>query len=139
MSPDAIASLLPLWNARPEGIRLRRASDEELRKFEALHGPIPQDFRQFLQVFGGGAVGSEWVDGIEQLTKTHEKFKAETGPKGWQLQGVFIVGWDGSGNPFGIEMSSGAILVEDHDFGGVHEMAPSFEAFLLRGINPNAL
>ena len=44
-----------------------------------------------------------------------------------------IIGWDGAGDPFGIETSMGKLLVEDHSFGGVHEMAESLAAFLERG------
>ncbi len=47
---------------------------------------------------------------------------------------VFVIGWDGGGNPFGIHVESGKILVEDHVFGGIHDMAKSFEAFLERGL-----
>ncbi len=80
-------------------------------------------------------VGSEWVDDIERLSKTHQKFSAESGmANGWRMKGVFVIGWDGAGNPFGIHTQSGKVLVEDHNFGGVHEMAPSFEAFLVRGL-----
>jgi hypothetical protein len=55
-------------------------------------------------------------------------------PNGWTLKGVFVIGWDGAGNPFGIDGDSGRVLVEDHNFGGVHELATSFEAFLARGL-----
>ena len=48
--------------------------------------------------------------------------------------GWFVIGWDKGGNPFGIHLKSGKILVEDHDFGGIHEMASSFEAFLEQGL-----
>lgn len=54
--------------------------------------------------------------------------------RGWSMQGVVIIGWDGFGNPFGIEASSGRILVEDHNFGGIHEMADSLLALLSKGL-----
>ena len=50
------------------------------------------------------------------------------------MRGVFVVGWDGGGNPFGVDAASGAVLVEDQQFGGVHRVAESFEAFLVAGI-----
>lgn len=50
------------------------------------------------------------------------------------MRDVFIIGWDGFGNPFGIAENSGKLLVEDHNFGGIHEMAESFEAFLTKGL-----
>ena len=84
---------------------------------------------------GGGTIGSVWIDGIDELTDTHRKFNAEFEiDNGWTMDGVFVIGWDGAGNPFGIETATGKILVEDHNFGGIHEMAPSFEAFLERGL-----
>ena len=102
---------------------------------ESAFGPIPSDFRWFWMHCGGGTIGSEWVDGIDELADTHAKFNAESQiENGWTMDGVFVIGWDGSGNPFDIETSSGRILVEDHHFGGIHEMALSFEAFLERGL-----
>ena len=47
---------------------------------------------------------------------------------------VFVIGWDGAGNPFGIDRATGRVLVEDHNFGGIHEMAESFSAFLEAGL-----
>jgi hypothetical protein len=41
------------------------------------------------------------------------------------MDGVFVIGWDGGGNPFDIQATSRKVLVEDHDFGGIHEMADS--------------
>jgi hypothetical protein len=46
------------------------------------------------------------------------------------MQNVFIIGWDGAGNPFGIDERTGQILVKDHTFGGIHIMAPSLELLL---------
>lgn len=50
------------------------------------------------------------------------------------MNDVFVIGWDGGGNPFGIHIESGRIIVEDHDFGGIHDMAKSFAAFLEHGL-----
>ncbi len=44
----------------------------------------------------------------------------------------FIMGWDGWGNPYGIHTQTGEVVFEDHNFGGVHVMAASFEEFLLK-------
>lgn len=85
-------------------------------------------------MFGGGVVGAEWVDGIPQLGSTHAKFKSEFGTSGWTLKDTFVIGWDGSGNPFGLHLLSGAVVVEDHNFEGVHELASSFENFLRQGL-----
>lgn len=135
MDETTLQSLRSAWYSMSEDIRKPPASEEELCSFEAEFGPVPPVFRRFLAEFGGGVVGSEWVNGIADLARSHRKFREEFGPpRGWTMAGVFIIGWDGAGNPFGIEVSSGRVLVEDHDFGGIHEMAPSFEAFLVEGI-----
>ena len=84
---------------------------------------------------GGGHFGSEEVDDIVELTKSHAKFRREFGPpRGWTMRDVFIIGWDGFANPFGIETASGRVVVEDHNFSGIHELAPSLEEFMLRGV-----
>ncbi len=118
----------------PEGFRSRPASEEELQAFEDGFGTIPEDFRWFLKACGGGAVGSEWTDGIEELPETHRQFRKGLEDGFWTMSGVFIIGSDGGGNPYGIEVATGRIIVEDHDFGGIHEMAPSFEEFLKKGL-----
>lgn len=122
------------FESLPDGCRCARASESEVGAFEPRFGSIPGDYRWFLIECGGGTVGSEWVDGISELSETHRKYRSESqSDDGWNLRGVFIIGWDGGGNPYGIESDTGKIVVEDHDFSGVHELAPSFEAFLVRG------
>ena len=126
------AAVVAAWQVRTGAadINATPADEEELRAFEAEFGPIPADFRWFLVACGGGPVGCEWVDDIRELSATHRKFRAESGRGGWTLADVFVIGWDGAGNPYGIHTPSGRVLVEDHNFGGIHEMAPSFAAFL---------
>lgn len=129
-------ALLRAWRSRPDSIRYAPASEEQLRCFESEFGPIPSEFRRFLAEFGGGVVGREWVDGIRELPLTHRKFREEFGPPhGWSMADVFVIGWDGAGNPYGIDRSSGRVLVEDHFFGGIHQMAESLQALLEAGLN----
>jgi hypothetical protein len=126
--------ILDTWKQRPLDCRHTPGSEQQLLQFEAEVGPIPPDFRWFLATCGGGVCGSEWVDGINELPRTHRKFRAESRPGGWTMQKVFVIGWDGWGNPFGIERATGWILMEDHDFGGVHQMAESVQLFLAHGL-----
>jgi hypothetical protein len=128
-------AILEVWRSLPEEMRHAPATPARLEAFESCFGPIPDDFRWFLAECGGGAVGSEWVDGIERLAGTHRKFRQELGPGGWTSHEVFVIGWDGAGNPFGIHRAQGSVLVEDHTFGGVHKLAESFAEFLARGLN----
>lgn len=133
LSPDAKAKIEARLANFPDEVREEIASEDELQEFEAAFGEIPADYRWLLSTCGGGVVGAERVDGIAELAKTHAKFRQEFGPsRGWTMRDVFIIGWDGGGNPFGIERGSGRILVEDHDFGGIHELAGSLEEFILR-------
>lgn len=119
-------ALLAAWHDCPEDYRLQPASEEELSSFESEFGPIPPAFREYLEVCGGGIGGSpEWIDGLTELVATHRHYSTGLPEGWWTMRDVFVIGWDGSGNPFGIERSSGRILVEDHDFGGIHEMVPS--------------
>jgi SMI1 / KNR4 family (SUKH-1) len=123
--------------AMPESLRRETATEQQLREFETIYGAIPQDYRWFLLTCGGGHFASEFVDDIAELTKSHTKFRREFGPpRGWTMRNVFIFGWDGFANPFGVEINTGRVVVEDHNFGGIHELAPSLEDFMLRGDRP---
>lgn len=126
-------ALLAKWQTFPEEDRHPPATEDELQAFEVEFGPIPPAFREYLAVCGGRiGGGGEWIDGLPELPDSHRQFQAESGF--WTMRGVFIIGYDGGGNPFGIELSSGRVLVEDHDFGGIHEMASSFLTLLARGL-----
>ena len=135
MDEEARKAIRDAFQELPEGVRCIPAVEVDLQHFEIKFGRIPADFRWFLSHCGGGTIGAEWIDGITELARSHTKYQDErTAPNGWSMQGVFVIGWDGAGNPIGIEKSTGRILVEDHHFGGVHEMAPSLEEFLKRGL-----
>ncbi len=79
-------------------------------------------------ICGGGVVGSEWVDDIHQLRKSHLKFKDEEG----DVESFFIFGWDGAGNPLLIDRDTDEVFTFDHNFGGRHSLAPSFTDFYLK-------
>ncbi|MFN9718967.1 MAG: SMI1/KNR4 family protein [Planctomycetota bacterium] len=109
------------------------ATASDLFAFESAFVPIPDDLRWFPAV-RRGTIGSEWVDGIDELVDTHRNFRSEFHIRnGWTMHGVFVIGWDGAGNPFAIETVTGEILVEDRNFGGIYEMSPSFAESLERG------
>ena len=71
-------------------------------------------------------IGSEWIDGIRELPKSHRRFIEGRDRGFYTLKNFFLIGWDGGGNPYCIETSSGKVVTEDHDFGGVHTVADSF-------------
>ena len=115
-----------LWHPvfGPGDRNIPTATEEQLEAFESTHYSIPEEYRWFLKHLGGGGV--EPLHTITELPQSHLKFHSE----GWHLPNTFIIGWD-NGNPFGIEQSTGEILITDHDFGGVHLIAPSLAAYLL--------
>lgn len=131
--------ILNLWAQWPDAGKYPPATESQIEAFKEEHGHIPEDFRWFLLHCGGGVVGAEWVDNVDALDRTHETFNAESEtPNGWTMRDVFVIGWDGAGNPFGIHRKTGQVLVEDHTFGGICELAPSFYAFLYEGLSGGA-
>lgn len=128
------ALILKLWLARPEEIRYVPATEDALSSFEKEFGQIPEDFRWFLAACGGGVVGSEWVDGIDQLAGSHRKYLRERSADGWKAN-FFLIGWNGAGHPFGIDRATGELVAEPEGRDGeVHWLSPSIEAFLLEGL-----
>jgi hypothetical protein len=126
--------IIAAHRALPEDVRSAPATVEELAAFESEFGPIPRPYRWYLEHCGGGVAGSEWLDNIHELPVSHRRFQEESGHGGWTMQDVFIIGWDGRGNPFGVSAKTGEILVEDHDFGGIHVLAASVLEFLARAM-----
>lgn len=133
--PGLEALIAAAHRALPEEVRSAPATQEELSAFESNFGPIPPAYRWYPEQCGGGVAGAEWLDNVHQLAVSHRKFRDESGGRGWRMRGVFIVGWDGAGNPLGIDTSTGEVRVEDHDFGGIHVIAPSFAEFLAQAMN----
>jgi len=133
MTPTQQSQILEAHSVLPGSCRYAPATPEQLAAFEAEFGAIPSDFRWYLGAWGGGVVGSEWVDDITRLRNSHLKFRREAAmASGWKKKDLFVIGWDGSGNPMGIDAGTGRVIVEDHDFGGVHVLADSLAEFLLR-------
>ena len=118
----------------PDSVRVPPATTAQLSRFEQQFGTIPAEFKWFLSTCGGGVVGPESLDGIDELPESHQKYRKEFGPNGWSMQNVFIIGWDGAGNPIAIDKTTGRVLVEDHNFGGIHEVGTSLYDFLEKQI-----
>ena len=112
------------------------ATEEQLLDFEARFGPIPSDYRWFLENFGGG--GPDELPTIENLPEEQKAFLDQAEDRTLSPSEFFLIGWDGFGDPFGIERATGRILTEYHDCAGlVDVMAPSFEALCLEWIHGN--
>jgi hypothetical protein len=119
----------------PENCRRRRASPEELAAFENEFGAIPADYRWYLVECGGGVIGSEWIDGIGELAATHRKVREAQRRGFYRIAQFFPLGWDGFGNAYGYDLQTGRIVMEDHNFGGVHEIATGlYELICKKGL-----
>lgn len=128
-------SIVEAHSALPDGCRCAPASDEALAAFEAQFGPIPPDYRWYLRRCGGGVIGSEWIDGIKDLAETHRQVREGQQNGFYALRDFFPIGWDGGGNPYGFDLKSGRIVTEDHDFGGIHDVASDFfDLLTLKGL-----
>ena len=135
MNPHRRTAFRRAYSSMPSELRCPPAEEQELLEFEARFGTIPLEYRWFLAECGGGVVGSERIDCIRELKRTHERFAEEREAGFWDLLGnVFIIGTDGFGNYFGIDCDSGKIVTQDHDFGGLHVMFGSLEEFLTVGL-----
>jgi len=109
------------------------ASESKLIEFEKQFRPIPEDMRWLLKNVGGGYVTAEPTYNIEKLFKAHRDY--ELSPNVKSFFPVFSLGVDGGGNFFGLEDGGVRVLIWDHDFGGVYELAPTFDSFILDGPN----
>ncbi len=67
MDDDTKQRIIEAYWSLPEDLRQSPATEQQLRAFEAAFGPIPPDYRWFLRTCGGGVVGSERIDGIDEL------------------------------------------------------------------------
>ena len=116
----------------PEDCRYTAASAEELDDFESDFGAIPSDYRWYLAECGGGVIGCEWIDGIEELTSTHRKVQEGQRRGFYRIPRFFPLGWDGAGNPSGYNQETGHIVTEDHDSGGIYDLASDFYSLLCK-------
>lgn len=113
-------------------------SPEEIELAQiALGVRFSEDYREFLEKFGGGIVGPYPIFGLRRsepmdehlwsvvdVTK-HFRGQSWPGSDGW-----YVISMDHAGNPMG-EEDSGRVLSYDHDAGEMVEIAPNFEAYLL--------
>jgi hypothetical protein len=101
---------------------------QDVDRLLAQYGVKEPLYRQWLIETGGGPIGPDWYDSLSELEEGQRKLAKE----GWSIQG-FVIGWNGAGNPVALQ-NDGTILVEDHNFGGIHVIANSFRELLASNI-----
>lgn len=102
----------------------------------ALGVPFVGDYREFLLMFGGAMVGPYPIFGLRpvevmgndhwsvvDVTK-HYRNDGVPGTKDW-----VVFSEDHAGNPVGMD-EKGAVWIHDHDFGGISNLASSFEEYV---------
>ena len=94
----------------------------------ARYGIKNSVYRDWLIATDGGPIKSEWFDSVSELEGSQIKLSSEP----WTMKG-FVIGWDGAGNPICI-LENGSVATEDHNFGGIHVLANSFDLLLSEGV-----
>lgn len=98
--------------------------------------PFPEDYREFLLRYGGATVGPYPVFGLRPTDVMDDDrwsvldVTSEVRSSG--LDGVsnwIVFSEDHAGNPIGMD-ADGKVWIFDHDFGGVTELAESFEEYV---------
>ena len=113
-------------------------SPEEVRKAEAVLGVnFPNDYRQFIERFGGAVVRGTSIFGLRQPNLMPDEpssvvdqslaFRQEL-PTAYAS--IVVISVDGSGNAIGFLPSDPSVFVFDHNFGGRSDLAPTFDAYM---------
>lgn len=115
------------------------ATREEVDQLESSIGfRLPDDYREFVERFGGAIVGPFSVYGVQgsdamgddesSALDVTNRFRSD----GWQgTDQWLVVSMDHSGNPVGLDRE-GKVWISDHDAGAIQELAPTFEDYLRR-------
>ena len=130
MTPSEQQQIKYAHYSLPNHCRRDPASPEQLAAFETEFGPIPTDYRWYLAECGGGVIGSERIDGIKELASTHRKVRQAQTRGFYPIPRFFPLGWDGFGNVYGYNLETGHIIMQDHNFGGIHELADGLYALI---------
>ena len=111
-------------------------TDKEIAEAsERLEIPFPNDYVEFLRMFGGAMVGPYPVFGLRPVdVMEDERWSVVEITEATRASLNEAAGWvvfseDHGGNPIGFD-SSGIIVIYDHDFGGTSKLADDFEGYL---------
>ena len=112
------------------------AKDEVNAAAHEIGLPFPEGYREFLLRYGGAMVGPYPVFGLRPSDVMEDDrwsvvdVTSEVRSSG--LDGVsnwIVFSEDHAGNPVGMD-GDGKVWIFDHDFGGVTELAASFEEYI---------
>jgi len=112
-------------------------SDEEIDAASQKIGiQFPEDYRQFLQRYGSAMVGAYPIFGLRPVAvlgkrrwsvlEMTNQFRSSSSD---EFSDWIVFSEDHAGSPIGMD-TKGKVWINDHDFGGVTELADSFEEYI---------
>lgn len=114
------------------------ATDAQIRDAESqISCRFHVDYIEFLTIYGCGIVGRKSIFGIgmiEDMGVGETVVEQTVWYRGDGWPGVeywYVISSDGYGNPIGIR-PDGAVMISDHDHGGVDKLADGFEEFIVK-------
>jgi len=116
----------------------------EVRQAEAALGVLfPDDYRRFIERFGGAVIRGTSIFGLRQPDLMAEEpssvvdqsiaFRQEL-PE--PFANIIVISVDDAGNPIGFLPSNPSVITFDHNFGGRYELAATFEDYLRHLFTP---
>lgn len=138
MSPETIRRLDDLFRTMPVLLGGPVSCGEIDAAEQHVGLKFAQDYRDFLERYGGGIVGSLPLLGLRQaeamaddmfsVADVTDRFRAG----GWKSTDEWvIISMDLAGNPIGLTLG-GDVWVADHDAGETRILAPTFEDFVIQ-------
>lgn len=119
---------------------------DELSKAEKVLGvKFVDDYKEFVQKYGGAVVGPFPIYGLRHAGPMDDNLWSVVDVtmryrnEGWpETQKLYIVSSDHADNPIAIT-KDGRMVSYDHDFGGMVDIAESFECFVLQCLEQRRL
>ena len=135
MNKDILSIIKEQFDMVPESFG-GKVAIEEVDKAKVLIGvELPEDYIEFICMFGCGVVGSTVILGLgEAQFVSTPSFVNETIEFRRELPSKYkkfvVIGVDGAGNPIGFNSPSKEIVLFDHNFNGEVCLAGDFSEYL---------
>lgn len=137
MDSDLRHALAKEFEHWPEAVAEGVTRDEIAEAERRLGVALPDDYVEFLELFGGGIVRGRSIFGLRKppLMPDEPALFTEQTERFWRelpmpYSHMVVVSMDDSGNPIGFMPDDRAVFAFDFDFGGRHELATTFESYL---------
>ncbi len=137
MNADTLTKLHEEFDSFPNMVAESTPTDDEIRQAsEELGIPFSDDYVEFLRKYGGGMVGAYPIFGLRPVSVMgKERWSVVHVTNLYRQRDVpgtdrwVVMSEDHAGNPVGFD-ANGFVWTHDHDFGGVTQLAHSFEDYV---------